>query len=218
MVIVVIGSAYLRGSGASGVPDGLAGRVAVAAAAEGVAVELIAKVGADAVGDALLLAFTAAGVGHVAVLRDSVHPTAHRVDPPDESTIDALTDLDPEAAIPDLSGWTVPPSAAPSLEPADVELALRYLTDYRVLAVVQPDPSLLAPIIAAADWSGAHLVIVSDATSAPPSLPDDAVVLSLATEPVEGSAFGSRLGAYTAAVDRGTPPSEAFATLTLAEA
>jgi sugar/nucleoside kinase (ribokinase family) len=214
-VIVVIGTAFLRGPAASGVLDGLAGRVALAAAAEGAAVELISKVGADASGDALLLALADARVGHVAVLRDPVHPTARRAELPDETATDGVADPDPGVQAEELGSWISPPSAAPSLEAADVDLALRYLTEYRVLVVVRPDPALIEPVVAAAAWSAALLVIVAVSDTEPiPALPDGAVVLSLTGDPAEGSMFGSRLGAYAAAVDRGTPSSEAFGALT----
>jgi len=216
-VIVVIGRTYLHETTAGAVPGGLAGRVAAAAAAAGSAVELIAKVGLDAAGDSLLIALSAAGVGHATILRDAVHPTARRVDTVDQSSASRLVEDDVDALTEPLA-WSVHPSDAPSLEAADVELALRYLTDYRVLAVVQSDDGVLERAIAAADWAGAHLVVVSDAGSGPPaSLPPDSVVLSLAENEPDGSMFGWRLGAYLAAVDGGTDPPDAFQSLVLGE-
>ena len=58
-----------------------------------------------------------------------------------------------------------PPAAdtppGPTLEPADIELALRYLPDYRVLVVAEPlPPAALEVVVAASRWSGAALVIV----------------------------------------------------------
>ena len=49
--------------------------VALAAAEQGAAVELIGRAGDDPAGDALLLALAGAHVGHVALLRDPTRPT-----------------------------------------------------------------------------------------------------------------------------------------------
>ena len=37
--------------------------------------EIVARAGDDATGDALMIALSRAGIGHVAVLRDPSHPT-----------------------------------------------------------------------------------------------------------------------------------------------
>lgn len=55
---------------------------------------------------------------------------------------------------------TVTRSAAPGIEPADLELALRYLPDIRVIVLVEPGASLLEPSSAASAWSGATLIVV----------------------------------------------------------
>lgn len=202
---MVIGSVHLCGDGSEAAPDGLAGRVAVGAAASGAGVELIAKVGDDPAGDALLLALARAGVGHVAVLRDAAHPTARRAAAEDS----AIDDGEPAVA------WTVALSRAPVLDAADVGLALRYLTDYRVIVVVHPAPGVVAEAITAAVWAGAHLVLVDHPDDAPPGdLPPGSLVLGVTDGPDDGSAIGARLGAYAAAVDRGQDPAAAFAGLT----
>ena len=47
----------------------------------------------------------------------------------------------------------------PSLDPADVGLALRYLSDYRVIVLIHPTgQEMVAEASAAAGWAGAHLV------------------------------------------------------------
>ncbi|MEJ7697521.1 MAG: hypothetical protein WKF78_13100 [Candidatus Limnocylindrales bacterium] len=51
--------------------------VAVAAVRGGARVELISKIGDDAIGDELSLALAGAGIGHVATLRDAAHATVH---------------------------------------------------------------------------------------------------------------------------------------------
>src|SRR5262245_4163919 len=57
---------------------------------------------------------------------------------------------------------TVIRSAADRLEPADLDLALRYLPDIRAIVLVRPDSELLPIASSAASWSGAGLVVVGD--------------------------------------------------------
>lgn len=59
-----------------------------------------------------------------------------------------------------VSHATVTRSGATGIEPADLELALRYLPDVRVIALVAPPAPLLATALAASAWSGAALVVV----------------------------------------------------------
>jgi hypothetical protein len=206
-VIVVIGSTFLRGDGPDAVPDGLAGRIALAAAGAGATVELIAKLGDDPAGDALLIALARAGVGHVAVLRDPVHPTAQR--PPIEDVVDPIEGG--AAPVP----WTIEPGLAPVLDVDDVGLALRYLTEFRVVVAIHPTGEITQEVAAAAAWGNAHLVIVTPPGDAvPPDIPSGSVVLEAADDGIEESSFGSRLGIYAAAVDLGATPSDAFADLT----
>ena len=108
-----------------------------------------------------------------------------------------------------------PPDAIPdrpTLDPADLELALRYLPDYRVLVVADPlPPATLDVVTAASRWSGAALVVLVQAGSAPPSLDPGATVLA-APDDDPDDAFAGIVGAYAAALDRGEEPAEAFAT------
>jgi hypothetical protein len=55
---------------------------------------------------------------------------------------------------------TVTRSDAPGVEPADLELALRYLPDVRAIVIVAPDAILVRVAAAGAAWSGAALVVV----------------------------------------------------------
>lgn len=211
-MIVVIGATYLRGDGPDAVPDGLAGRLAVAAASSGAAVELIAKVGDDRVGDALLIALARFGVGHVAVLRDPTHPTARR---PGSADLDAEVDVEPPEPAGSAAPWVVEPGQAPELDIEDVGLALRYLTEFRVVVAIHPSPGIAGEAASAAAWGSAHLVIVMRPGDPPPTgIPVGAVVLEATEDAAGDSAIGSRLGAYAAAVDAGTAPSDAYAALT----
>jgi hypothetical protein len=172
----------------------------MAAAASGARVELVARIGDDPTGDAVLLSIAAAGVGHVATLRDPARATP--VEAPDPEP----TDLDEEVAEP-----AADDPGGPTLDGGDVGLALRYLADYRVIVVAHPSPAVLAEAMAAAGWAGAHLVVIVDPATdaAPPAdLPADALVLA-----VDGgaTALGEAIGRYAAAVDGGTAPADAFA-------
>src|SRR4051794_34548379 len=117
-MIVVVGTPAWNGSDPPA-PAGLACEVAVAAASRGRRVELVGRIGDDAAGDALVIALARAGVGHAAVLRDPSRPTA---------LLTPSTQTDDAVAAPDDS--TDPFASAPRLEPADVSLALSYLTTF----------------------------------------------------------------------------------------
>jgi hypothetical protein len=207
-VIVVIGSTYLHGDGPTAIPDGVVGRLARSAAAAGSSVELVAKIGDDPAGDGLLLALARSGVGHVAVLRDPVHPTAWRHAPADLMT-DAIDGDEP------VSAWATDPTRAPTLEVADVALALRYLTDYRVVVAVHPSPAIVTEVAAAADWATAHLlVVIGPGGEVPTDIPPGSLVLEATDDDADDSSIGSRLGVYAAAIDGGADPSAAYAELT----
>lgn len=213
-MIVVIGTVHLRGAGPSAAPGGLAGRVAAAAAIAGAEVELVSKVGDDPTGDALLLALARARIGHVAVLRDAVHPTPQRLDGPAvgeaaEAVVAEEAEVAAAAAV-----WVDGVEVPPGLEPADVELALRYLTDFRVLVAVHPTPAALGVAVAAAEFAGAHVVAVTEDADEPPAgLPASALLVAIEDATADSDGIAGRIGAYAAAVDRGEAPDAAFATL-----
>jgi len=204
VVIVVIGSPHGRhtaqGIAAAGVAVTI-GRVAAAAGAE---VQLVGKVGEGPAGDAVLLAMAHDRVGHVAVLRDASTPTPLAAD---VAGGDAL--LEPEG---DEPPDTHPDEAAgPALDSGDLELALRYLPDYRVLVVAHPlDANALATVVAAGRWAEAQLIVVVASGATAPGLPDDATVLEAPAHDADG-AFAAVVGAYAAALDRGASPADAFA-------
>ena len=64
-------------------------------------------------------------------------------------------------------------AGAPVLEAADLELALRYLSDVGVLVLASPDPGLTAVAVEAAAWNHAALVVLlphgADVPDGPPS-------------------------------------------------
>lgn len=110
-----------------------------------------------------------------------------------------------------------PTPDGPVLEAADLELALRYLTNVGVLVLAEHDPALAWVAVDAAAWNQAALVVMLPAgASVPSDLPAEATILASPDADPDG-AFGSLVGAYAAALDRGIDPATAFRT-TIAEA
>lgn len=106
---------------------------------------------------------------------------------------------------------TVTRSPAPTIEPADLELALRYLPDVRVIVVVAPDAALLRVAVAGSSWSGATLVIVG------PLDQDAANVIegshAMVLEPPEhdpDESFAGLVAAFARRVDAGDAPATAW--------
>lgn len=198
-MIVVIGAVHARGSRVNTPPGGLASGIALAAAADA-RVELVARIGDDPTGDMILLALAGAGVGHAATLRDAARAT------PIEFDDDEPVDPDPEPGAPAAG---VRPAAAPTLDAADVGLALRYLSDYRVIIAVYPaDAGVLAEVTSAAGYASAHLVIVTDPGAAPlDEIPPGALVVAAASD---ATGVAELLGRYAASVDAGEDPAAAF--------
>jgi hypothetical protein len=209
-VIVVVGSPVVGVTDAGLRAAGMAAGIARAAAAAGSEAQLVGKVGEDPGGDAVLLDLAAALVGHVAILRDPSRPTpAARPPLPEEP--DPFDEADGEPAAAHDQG-TVTQQDGLSLEPADIELALRYLPDYRVLVIAEPLPEAsLRVALAAAGWNGAALVVIVPAGSTQPSAGADATVIEAPADDPD-DAFAGIVGAYAAAIDRGEEPAEAFAT------
>jgi hypothetical protein len=186
----------------------MAAGIARAAAAAGSEVQVVGKVGEDHGGDAILLDLAAGDVGHVAILRDPSRSTpATGPAPVDEPAFD---DDDGDRRNADDADRMTTVSGL-SLEAADIELALRYLPDYRVLVVADSlaEPSLRVAL-AAASWNGAALVVIVPAGSTQTAVGDDATVIEAPPDDPD-DAFAGIVGAYAAAIDRGEEPKEAFA-------
>lgn len=200
-MIVVVGNPILRRS-PDGKPPGLAGigaLAALAAARAGAQVQLVGRAGDDIDGDAVVLALAGAGIGHAALLRARV-ATPVMTDPPE-----------PAVGEPPDEGESIAGSD-PGLDPADVDLALRYLPDFRVL-VVAPEVTVETAVVAdrAAAWMGAtsiRLVRDPDAVS-PPDGPDGTIVLGAPAHDPDG-AFATLVGALAAAIDGGEDAATAF--------
>jgi hypothetical protein len=175
--------------------------MALAAAAAGGSVQIVGRVGEDRAGEAVLLDLARRGVGHVAVLRDSGRPTAEMSA---VSADDVALEADPGPA----SHVASPP---PTLDPADIELALSYLTEYAVIVVAEPlAASALRVVTDATAWSGARLVVVGVPDDLA-GLPEDATVFAPPDDGDPEGAFAAMVGAYAAGLDRGDDPKAAFA-------
>jgi sugar/nucleoside kinase (ribokinase family) len=214
-MIAVIGRVAYRPS-VTGTPDaavGLAAAIAGAAALRGAAVEIVTKIGDDAPGDELLVALSRQKVGHAAVLRDAevathvTSPFTASAEPESDLDIDLLelieSDLDLETALD-------PATGAPELEPADVEMALRYLSELEVIVVADPIEAGVAQGVAdAARYAEAQVIaVVSDARPFPVAIPN-VTVFDAPEEDPEGR-FAQVVGAYAAGLASGREPSDAF--------
>lgn len=163
-------------------PAGMGAIVAMAIAAAGGRVELVGTLGDDASGDAVAIALARAGVGHAALLRIPGTTT------PRGGTTDAPTRLDA----------------------ADVELGLRYLTDYRVLIVADTVPTdVLTVAVDAAAYAGAALVIVVAHGERPIAVVDSAATVLEAPDEAQGP-FAVAVAGYALALEAGTDPALAL--------
>jgi hypothetical protein len=108
---------------------------------------------------------------------------------------------------------------ARALEGADVDLALRYLSDVRVVVTVGLVPAAVAAAAERASWAGAPLIVIRDAGTGADAeageLPDGAIVLEAPASDPEGT-FAGLIGAFAARLDEGATPADAWAATTRA--
>ena len=206
-MIAVIGIPRLQGAGTDADAAGLAASIAAGAAAAESRVELVGKIGDDDAGDAVLLALSRRGVGHVATLRDPAHPTP-------------VAAGDDDADLDDDGDGATPPGPqgqeSPALEAADVGLALRYLPELGVIVTVHVAPDVVAEAASAAGWARTGLIVVVDgASEIPDGLPDDALALA-AEDGDDLGGIGAAIGRYAASLDQGRPADAAYAELVAA--
>lgn len=221
-MIVVIGSPSI-------VPGDAGGRSTAAGRAVDIArgatdgnseVQLVGKVGDDPAGDALLLALADAGVGHVAMLRDPSRATP----------VARLTGVEAEPSAVDddegLAGGRAGFEAVgaaegdghggprPTIDAGDLDLALRYLPDHRVVVVAQAlEPDALLVAVADCAYVGAELVIIIEPRGRSSELPSEATVFE-APEADPDGIFGRTVGRFAAALDHGIAGPAALAQAT----
>ena len=178
-MVVVVGCPHLQ---AGALPAGRrAGGMAVAIARAvvdgGARVELVGKVGDDRAGDDLAVELERASIGHAALLRDPAGAT-----PADDE------------------------GPGLGLSAPDVELALRYLADWRVIVVADPLEGDVAEAIAgSAAFAGAHQVVIGGHGGV------GIEVTHLRPGPGDHAAFAVLVGRYAAYLDQGRAPGDAFA-------
>lgn len=214
---MVIGSPALvpADPGRQSMAAGRAIDVAHGATDAGSEVQLVGRIGDDPAGDALLLALAEAGVGHVAVLRDPARRTP--VVPPAMAEPEALL-LDDDLFQPAPSSASTDRQVAdppvPTIDGGDLDLALRYLPDHRVVVVAEGlEPDALAVVAADCSYVGAVLVVIVEPGAESPGLPQDATAFEAPAADPDGL-FGRTIGRFAAALDKGTPGPEALAQAT----
>jgi hypothetical protein len=110
-------------------------------------------------------------------------------------------------------------SPATDLEPADVELALRYLPDIRAVVVVDEVPAVVAAAAAAAGWAAAGLIVVTGSAggsvAAEEELGDRAIVLAAPAHDPD-AAFAGFVAALAIRLADGETPADAWAGATAA--
>jgi hypothetical protein len=205
-MIVVIGCPIGRSADGAIAASGMSSRVALSAASAGRAVQLVGRVGDDPTADAVVLALARGGVGHVALLRDGARATPLEPPEPDGTEVDD-TDDGTEPATPEGHMTT----GGSALEAADVELGLRYLTEFAVLVIAEPvDGATSAAVADAARWVDARLIVILPRGGpVPDDLPADAVVFE-APEADPDGVFATLVGHFAAGLDDGVEPESAF--------
>jgi hypothetical protein len=100
-------------------------------------------------------------------------------------------------------------SAARSLEPADLGLALRYLSDLRVVVLLGVAEALLPAAVDGAAFAGATMLVVTDRDAVPVGLPGDAIVIQAPTTDAAGT-FAGFVGQLAARLDSGASAADAW--------
>jgi hypothetical protein len=99
------------------------------------------------------------------------------------------------------------------IEPADIELALRYLQDVRVVVAADLDPAGLSAAAAGAGYAGAALIVIRTGAASGPAategLPESAVWLQAPASDPDGT-FAGFVGAFAARLDGGEAPADAW--------
>ena len=99
-----------------------------------------------------------------------------------------------------------------SLESADLELALRYLPDVRVVVAAGLEPGLIASVADGAAFAEANLVIVNSLSAEKPvdaDLPTSAIVLEAPATDPDGT-FAGFVAAFAGRLDSGEVPADAW--------
>ncbi|MES2209527.1 MAG: hypothetical protein V4515_05005 [Chloroflexota bacterium] len=101
---------------------------------------------------------------------------------------------------------------ARSVERADLDLALRYLPDVRVVIAAELVPAVFAAVVEAVAFAGASLIVVnaeSVGVSVDAALPESAIVLAAPASDPDGT-FAGFVAAFAVRLDAGDPTAEAW--------
>jgi hypothetical protein len=198
-VIVVIGSPHARRSDDGRVhAAGLSAQISLAAAGADASVQVVGRVGEDATGEAVLLDLARQDVGHIAVLRGAGRPTREEGPEPMD---DVAAPREPIADGAQVDGH--------SIDAADLQLALSYLPDYRVVVVAEAlSPDAMTVAAGAVGWAGSALIVVGSSDDLA-DLPEGVTVFAPPDDDTDG-AFAALVGRYAAGLDRGQDPRAAF--------
>ena len=118
-----------------------------------------------------------------------------------------------ELALAGVGHATVIRSDASGIEPADLDLALRYLPDVRAIVLVAPSAGLLSTALAASSWSGAALVLVGPLDTEAAAAVDAAAVPPIVLDPPArdpDGAFAGVVAALAVRLDAGEDPAAAW--------
>ncbi len=103
------------------------------------------------------------------------------------------------------------------IEAEDLDLALRYLPDVKVIVVVALPAAVVAAASAHAAWSGAALIVVEPGDPSrdggAPDLAEGSIVLSAPNRDPDGT-FAGFVGTLAAHLDSGATPADAWAATT----
>ena len=106
---------------------------------------------------------------------------------------------------------TVTRSGASGIEPADLDLALRYLPDIRVIVLAAPEAALLQVAVAGSAWSGATLVLVGPLAADAVSVAEGSGAFVLDPPPSDpDEAFAGLVAAFARRLDAGEEASAAW--------
>lgn len=103
-------------------------------------------------------------------------------------------------------------TGARPIERADIELALRYLPDVRVVVATDLEAECLPAVSDGAAYAGATLVIVTSASATgldQVGIPESAIVLQAPATDPEGT-FAGFVAAFAARLDAGDVPADAW--------
>jgi len=102
------------------------------------------------------------------------------------------------------------------IEPADIDLAIRYLPDVRVVIAVDLAAATLRAIADGAAYAGATAIVIvtagpeaADPTAAGDALPPGALVLAAPTDDPDGT-FAGFVAAFAVRIDAGAAPADAW--------